>query len=171
MLAIEIEKTAERLFPYRADLDGRAHTVHFGIVEAPFRLAVTARGALEQFAAGSDLLSQFGLAERIERVLEHHFGGIGHRASRAQRCVGHLIHPVHRRGQSRARLRRQRRRPAKFTNRHQSSHPLCVLQRTIVEIDLECVNAPVPQARREQGKIDPFGVGHWSNLALLRPSW
>ena len=125
MVAVEIQQPAERLLPDRADHHRRSHAVDLGIVEAPFRLAVAARGALEYLAAGGDLLAEIGMRQRVERVLEQHLGGIGQHPRRIQRGAGHLVHPVHRRGQRRANFRRQGRRPAKFTDRHLNSQRCC----------------------------------------------
>ena len=65
-LAIEVQQAAERLFPDDANLDRGADAVHIGVVEAPFGLAVAARGPLEQLAAGgngfADLGSDHGLS-------------------------------------------------------------------------------------------------------------
>ena len=117
-LAIEIQQPAERLFPDRADFDRGAHAVDLGVVEAPFGLAVTARGALEQFAAGGDGFAELGVRPRIERVLKQDLGGVGHGARRIERRLGHFVHPVHRRRQRRTAFGHQWRCAAKFTNRH-----------------------------------------------------
>ena len=123
-LAIEIQQPAERLFPHDADFDRRAHAVDFGIVQAPFGLAVAARGALEHFAAGGDRFAELGVRPRIERILKQDLGRVGHGARRIERGLRHLVHPVHRRRQRRTAFGRQRRRPAKFTNRHLFLEPL-----------------------------------------------
>ena len=57
------------------------------VVEIPFRLAVAARGALEQFAAGGDRFAEFGVRPRIERILKQDLGRIRHRARRIERRV------------------------------------------------------------------------------------
>jgi len=117
-LAIEVQQPAERLFPDGADFDWRAHAVDLGIVQAPFRLAVAARGALEQLTARGDGFAELGVRPRIERVLKQDFGCVGDGARRIERGLPHLVHPVHRRRQRRAAFTRQGRRAAKFTNRH-----------------------------------------------------
>ncbi|MGY3122610.1 hypothetical protein ACVWXQ_006547 [Bradyrhizobium sp. S3.14.4] len=117
-LAIEVEQLAERLFPDRADLDGNADAVDLGVVEAPFRLAVTARGAFEQFTGRGDGLADLGARPRIEGILKQELGRIGDRTRRIERGLPHLVHPVHRRRQDRTAFGRQGRRAAELTNRH-----------------------------------------------------
>ena len=117
-LAIEIQQPAERLFPDRADLDRGADAVDLGVVEAPFRLAVAARGALEQFAGRGDRLADLGVRPGIQRILKQDLGRIGHRARRIERGLRHLVHPVHRRRQRRTAFAHQGRCAAKLTNRH-----------------------------------------------------
>jgi len=129
-LAVEMQETAERLFPDGLDLDRGADAAHLGIVDAPFRLAVAARGALEQFAGRGDRLAHFGVRPRVQRILKQDFRGVRHRARRIERGVRHFVHPVHRRRQCRTAFARQRRCPAKLTNRHRSQTP--VLRRSIV---------------------------------------
>ena len=94
-LAFEIEQTAERLFPNRLDLDGNPHAVDFGIVQTPFGLAVTARGALEQFAERGNRLAELGAGPGIEGVLEHELRHVHHRPRRIERGLTHFVHPVH----------------------------------------------------------------------------
>ena len=133
-LAIEIQQAAERLFPYDADFDRRAHAVDFGVVEAPFGLAVAARGPLEQFAAGGDGFAELGVRPRIERILKQDFCRVGHGARRIERRLRHLVHPVHRRRQRRTAFGHQWRCAAKFTNRHLFLKPLFASQHSA-----ECV--------------------------------
>ncbi|MEY9498790.1 hypothetical protein ABIF33_007810 [Bradyrhizobium elkanii] len=83
-LAIKVQQAAERLFPDRADLDRRAQPVDLGSGQVPIRLAVAARGALEQLAAGRDRFAELGVRPRIERVLKQDLGGVGHRARRVE---------------------------------------------------------------------------------------
>jgi hypothetical protein len=103
-LALEVQQAAKRLFPNGLDLDGNAHAVDFGIVQTPFRLAVTARHAFEQFATRSDRFAELGVGPRIERVLEHELRHVGQSPCRIERGLPHLVHPVHRCGQRRADL-------------------------------------------------------------------
>ena len=117
-LAIEIQQTAERLFPDRMNLDRRANAIHFGGVEAPFRLAVAARGPFEQFAGRGDRFAELGVRPRIERILKQDFCRIGHGARRIERRVGHFVHPVHRRRERRTAFGHQWRCAAKLPNRH-----------------------------------------------------
>ncbi len=116
VLPFKMQKPAERLFPDRGDLDRGAHTQHFGFVQAPFGLAVAARGALEHLAGRRDRFAELGVGPGIERILEHDLGGIAQHSRRIERRVRHLIEPVHRRGQRRADLRRHFRWPTEFTN-------------------------------------------------------
>ncbi|MGY4283534.1 hypothetical protein ACVWXO_002754 [Bradyrhizobium sp. LM2.7] len=117
-LAIEVEQPAERFFPDRTDLDGNADAVDFGVVEAPFRLAVAARGALEQFAGRGDRFADLGPRPGIQGILKQELGRIGDGARRIERGLRHLVHPVHRRRQDRTAFCRQGRRAAELTNRH-----------------------------------------------------
>jgi len=52
--AIEVEQLAERPLPDTLDFDGGMDAVDFGLVDAPFRLAVAARCAFEQLAGRGD---------------------------------------------------------------------------------------------------------------------
>jgi hypothetical protein len=142
-LAIEMQQTAERLFPDRADFDRRAHAVDFGGVETPFGLAVAARGAFEQFAGRGDRFTELGVRPRIERILKQDLGGVGHGARRIERRVTHFVHPVHRRRKRRTAFGHQGRRAAKLTNRHFISDLLfapqhsaeCVIMRQCADRD------------------------------------
>ncbi|GCC43279.1 hypothetical protein chiPu_0027567, partial [Chiloscyllium punctatum] len=128
-LAVEMQQAAERLFPDRANLDRRADAVDLGRRQVPIRLAVAARGALEQFAAGGDRFAEFGVGPRIERVLKQDLGGVGYRAHRIERRMRHLVHPVQRRRECRTAFRRQWR-CTKFTDGHSILRPLFAPQHT-----------------------------------------
>ena len=67
-LTVEMQQAAKRLFPHGADLNGDADAVDQGIVEPPFRLAVTARGALEQLASRGNRFAELGVGPGIERI-------------------------------------------------------------------------------------------------------
>ena len=174
-LAIEMQQTAERLFPDRADLDRRAHAVDFGGVEAPFGLAVTARGALEQFAGRGDRFAEFGVRPGIQRILKQDLGGVGHGARRVERRVAHFVHPVHRRRERRTAFGHQGRCAAKLTNRHFCSDPCfapqhtaeCVIKRQCDRsVDLRGQNAKNPGNPRETS--DLFTTPEQENRGVWR---
>ena len=129
-LAVEVQQAAERLLPHALDLDRRADAVDFGVVKAPLRLAVTARGALEQFAGRRDRLAELGVRPRVQRVLEQDLGRIRHGPRRIEGGLRHLVHPVHRRCQRRTTFGNERRCFAKLTNRHLISDPCFAPQHT-----------------------------------------
>jgi hypothetical protein len=83
-LAFEVQQAAERLFPHAPDFDRRADAVHLGVVNAPFRLAVAARGALEQLAGRCDRFAEIGMRPRVQWILKQDLGGIRHRAHRIE---------------------------------------------------------------------------------------
>ncbi len=115
---IEIQQATERFFPDRADLDRGADAADLGIVQTPFGFAVTAGGALEQFAPGGNRFAELGARPRIERILKQDFGRIGNGPRRIERGLRHFIHPVHRRRKRRTAFGHQWRCAAKLTNRH-----------------------------------------------------
>ncbi len=128
--ALEIQQLAERPLPDRMDVHRHAHAGDLDILDAPFRLAVAPRGALEQFAAGRDRFAELGVRERIERILKQQLRRIGHGPNRIERRLPHLVHPVERRRNSRCAFAYCGRRAAKFTNRH-NMFPKPLLRRSI----------------------------------------
>ena len=102
--ALEMKEPAERPLPHRRDLHRHALAADQRRRDAPFRPAVAARRALEQFAGRGDRFAVGGEGERIDRVLEEQPGGVGPGARRIERRVAHLVEPVHRRGDSKAPL-------------------------------------------------------------------
>src|ERR1700752_1132395 len=81
-LAIEIQEAAKRLFPNGANFDRDAKAVDVSRVDAPFRLSVTARGALEQFAGRRNRLADLGVRPWIEWILKQDFRSVGDGARR-----------------------------------------------------------------------------------------
>src|SRR5262245_51225895 len=113
-----MQEPAERLFPNRADFHRDADAVDLGFVQAPFRLAIAAGGALEHFASRGNGFAELGMGPGIERILKQDLGGVGDGSGRIERGVRQLVHPVHRRRKGRTASTCQWRCAAKFANRH-----------------------------------------------------
>ncbi len=117
--ALEMEELAERPLPDGGDVDRHALAADQRRRNAPFRLAVAARRALEQFARRGDGLAVSGERQRIDRVLEEQSRGIGQGARRVERRVAHFVEPIERRRQKNAVFAAWHgRRAAKLTDRH-----------------------------------------------------
>src|SRR5262249_52102570 len=102
-------------------------------------VAVAARRALEQFTRRGDGLAERGVGQRIDRALEIDLRGVRECARGIERGVAHLVEPIHRRGQDRPGLARQRRRAAEFPDRHVLRPPPRLLQCSILFFFLHCV--------------------------------
>ncbi len=117
--ALEAHELAERPFPDGRDIDRHALAADQCRGDAPFRLAVAARRALEQFAGRGDGFAVSRKRQRIDRILEEQSRGIGHGARRVQRRVAHFVEPIEWRRQKNAVFAAwYGRRAAKLTNRH-----------------------------------------------------
>jgi len=116
--ALEMQQAAERPFPDAGDVHGNTLAADQGRRDTPIRLAVAARGALEQLERGRIGLAAGRMGEWVGGIFEKDAAGIRERARRRQCRVAHLVEPVHRRRQKRTAVAGQRRCPAEFTNRH-----------------------------------------------------
>src|SRR6202049_1055609 len=67
---LEMQQAAERALPDRIDVDRNPLAADHGGVDCPFRLAVAARRALEQFARCGHRFAERGIGQRIDRALE-----------------------------------------------------------------------------------------------------
>ncbi len=90
----EMQEPAERPLP--GDALGHRHVdaADAGMVDAEFRLAVAARGALEELGAGRHAAPERGVRQRVHRVLEIEPGGIGRGPERAESGVVQFIELV-----------------------------------------------------------------------------
>ena len=103
--ALEMDELAERPLPDRRDMHRHALAADQRRGDAPFRPAVAARRALEQFASRSDRFSERGEGQRIDRVLEEQPRGVGPRPRRIERRMAHLVEPVQRRRRAKCHCR------------------------------------------------------------------
>ncbi len=116
--ALEMQQPAERPLPDAGDVHRHALAADQGVMDMPFRLAVAARRALEQFHAGGHRLAVGGVRQRIGRIFEEQPGGVGKGARGIERGLAHFVEPVHRRRQQWAAVGGQRCCAVEFTDRH-----------------------------------------------------
>ena len=116
--ALEMQEPAERPLPHRRDVHRHALAADQGGVDAPFGLAVAARGALEEFERCGRGLPARGVRERVGGVLVEHAAGVRECARGRQGRLTHLVEPVHRRREERTTVAGQCGCPAEFTNWH-----------------------------------------------------
>ena len=117
--ALEMDEPAERPLPHRRDLHRHALAADQRRGDAPFRPAVAARRALEQFGGGGDRFAEGGEGQRIDRVFEEQPRGIGPGPRRIERRLAHLVEPIQRRGgQQSATVAWHGRRAAELPDRH-----------------------------------------------------
>ncbi len=91
-----MQKLAEWPLPNGADRHRNAFRADQRGIDRPFRLAVAARRALEQFGRRRHVLSELGLRERVDRILEIKPGRVGKRARRIERRLTPFVEPVER---------------------------------------------------------------------------
>ena len=97
--ALEMQQPAERPLPDGVDMHRHLAAADGRRLDAPFRPAVAARRALEQFRRRGHRLAVGGVGERIGRIFEEQPRGVGEGARRIERGVAHLVEPVQRRRQ------------------------------------------------------------------------
>ena len=117
--ALEMDELAERPLPHRRELHRHALAADQRRGDAPFRPAIAARRALEQFGRRGDRFAEGGEGQRIDRVLVEQPRGVGPGACRIERRVAHLVEPIQRRGgQQSVAVAWHGRRAAKLPDRH-----------------------------------------------------
>ena len=92
--ALEIDQLAEGAFPHHPLVDRDPLAADQGGVETEERLAVAARGPLEQFAGGRHRPPEGRVGQRIHRILECEMGGVGPGPRRAHHHVRRFIHVI-----------------------------------------------------------------------------
>ena len=143
--ALEMQEPAERPLPDAGDMHGNVFGADRHFIDAPFRPAITARGAFEQFGGGRDRLAVSGMRERIGGIFEKQPRGVGHRARGIERGLPHFVEPIHRRRQQQAALAGQPRCRVEFADRRRLTtlvfrHPRPLLRCGTVSLFRHIVN-------------------------------
>src|ERR1700719_3490974 len=138
-LTLEIDQIAKWPLPYGGNSHRNSLTARESRIDAPVRPAVSARRALEQFAAGRDRFPEGCIGEGIARIPKKQPGGIRPGPRRVQGGIAHLIEPIERGRDENTAVARHRGRAAKLPDSHPGTVP-GLLQRSIVTFVCHLVN-------------------------------